>query len=642
MISRKLIILFLLISISGIGYGQSLKDLINAAETEFESGNYYAAADLYNKVLDINNTLSFAQYNLAESYRKNRDYKNAGKWYKKIRIDYLEEFPLSGFWYATMMKNQGKYSKAYKDYKKFYKSHRTIDELHTYIIKAKHEYKLCLKLAEVDNKPTNVNINHPDTSINSIYGEFSPVEIDSTIFYSSFKNYNNTYPNLFKSRILNNVNDSVAVAFNSLFYDDNYHYSLSPINKNGELCFTKCPIDNNNSNCTIYIASLVDKQLQDIRALNSDINLKGSNSRHPMLTHFNNKELLIFSSDRPGGFGGYDIWYSYRDEDGIFGKSKNIGRKINSFENEITPFYFPEDTTLFFSSTWHTSYGGYDIFSSYGDFKFWEIPDNIGLPVNSSYDDLYYNFNHLSKNVFFVSNRKGSYAWSNESCCNDIYTYKLSYSLNDSIREERRRLKKIEKIERLSNDLKLLTPLELYFDNNIPDPGSRDSITTTKINDLLNDYFSQKKNYTQEYSKGQSGKNKEIAINEINDFFYEDVETGLDNLYLFVEMLEELLANNKKITLTLKAFASPLNNKEYNAQLAKRRIHSLTNFLIAYNDSAFSIYLDNKSLIINHLSFGESTASESISDDLYDIRNSVYNPSAARERRITIIAITFD
>lgn len=102
-------------------------------------------------------------------------------------------------------------------------------------------------------------------------------------------------------------------------------------------------------------------------------------------------KVLYFTSDRPGGQGGLDIYISKRDIDDEWGPAKNIGPKINSHYSENTPFMAADNKTLFFSSQGHTTMGGYDIFSSdrLPDAS-WSIPGNIGYPVNTCDDDLFY------------------------------------------------------------------------------------------------------------------------------------------------------------------------------------------------------------------------------------------------------------
>ena len=95
------------------------------------------------------------------------------------------------------------------------------------------------------------------------------------------------------------------------------------------------------------------------------------------------------------------------------------------------------------------------------------------------------------------------------------------------------------------------------------------------------------------------------------------------------------------VEITIKGFASPLNDSFYNDNLSKRRIMSLDNYLKQYDNGNLNKYIKNGQLIIKHEAYGESEASTNISDNLNDLRNSVYSPAAALERKIKIIAVKF-
>ena len=95
---------------------------------------------------------------------------------------------------------------------------------------------------------------------------------------------------------------------------------------------------------------------------------------------------LFFSSNRRGGKGGFDIWYSVANEKGEFGKAINCGTKINTSGDEITPLYSEDTKTLYFSSDYHPNAGGFDVFKSKGNQNKFNKVQNIGFPVNSSFE----------------------------------------------------------------------------------------------------------------------------------------------------------------------------------------------------------------------------------------------------------------
>lgn len=116
------------------------------------------------------------------------------------------------------------------------------------------------------------------------------------------------------------------------------------------------------------------------------------------------RTVCYFSSDRPGGRGGKDIYY-IKKKGNRWSDAKDLGRKINTKFDEESPFIH-EDGTLYFSSKGHNSIGGYDIFSSAGTGvgKF-SKPVNLGIPINSVEDDLFYFVTSDNKIAYFMSKR---------------------------------------------------------------------------------------------------------------------------------------------------------------------------------------------------------------------------------------------
>ncbi len=100
---------------------------------------------------------------------------------------------------------------------------------------------------------------------------------------------------------------------------------------------------------------------------------------------------LFFTSDRPGGMGGMDIYLSKRLPNGNWGIPMNLGPKINTPKDEISPFIHPDGVTLFFSSRGNNSMGGFDIFYAIrDDNNEWNTPTNLGYPINTPNDDAFY------------------------------------------------------------------------------------------------------------------------------------------------------------------------------------------------------------------------------------------------------------
>ena len=123
------------------------------------------------------------------------------------------------------------------------------------------------------------------------------------------------------------------------------------------------------------------------------------------------EQTLFFSSERPGGLGGKDIYMSVKREDGIWGEAVNLGPNINTAEDDDAPFIHADNKTLYFSSKGHNSMGGYDIFYvKMDELKGkWGKPQNIGYPINTTADDIYYVVTGDGNTGYFSSSRVGGY-----------------------------------------------------------------------------------------------------------------------------------------------------------------------------------------------------------------------------------------
>ena len=129
---------------------------------------------------------------------------------------------------------------------------------------------------------------------------------------------------------------------------------------------------------------------------------------YPYIVQNGENEILYFSSDRPDGHGGMDIWYTMRplnSDDFDFSFPQNAGEQINTIGDEITPFYDSQKKSLFFSSNGHPTLGGFDIFSSSGTPENWKQPENLKQPVNSAANDFGYVYQDSKENIFLVSTR---------------------------------------------------------------------------------------------------------------------------------------------------------------------------------------------------------------------------------------------
>lgn len=148
------------------------------------------------------------------------------------------------------------------------------------------------------------------------------------------------------------------------------------------LIFTGCDWPDSYGSCDLYYAQKKNGQWGNLRHAATPLNSKHWDTQ-PSLSA--NGEYLYFTSNRPGGFGGSDIWRSKRTANGGWGAPENLGETINTSGNEQSPFLHADGQTLYFASDAHPGLGDYDIFiSRLGEGGEWQAPKNIGYPINTA------------------------------------------------------------------------------------------------------------------------------------------------------------------------------------------------------------------------------------------------------------------
>lgn len=121
------------------------------------------------------------------------------------------------------------------------------------------------------------------------------------------------------------------------------------------------------------------------------------------------EKTLYFSSNRPGGYGGLDIYSVRMLPDGSWAKPQNLGPNINTKYNEESPFIHPDGKTLYFSSQGHSSMGGFDIFFSSLEDTSWTEPENLGYPLNTAENELYFVLSADGRRGYFSGMRSETF-----------------------------------------------------------------------------------------------------------------------------------------------------------------------------------------------------------------------------------------
>ncbi|MFN5786612.1 MAG: tetratricopeptide repeat protein [Flavobacteriia bacterium] len=634
-----LILLFALVCSSQVLGQGKLASYLKYAEEKYNKGDYFYAVELYQKAMELDSNAVTTLWKYAETLKAYKDYRKAEYYYAKV---YEREegniYPMSLINLGIMQKHNGKYDEALETFKKakkkFYK-----DKKNYVYLKAKRELESCLWAKAALKDTANLIFSRLPETVNTKDSEFGHNLQDGKLIFSSLRadsvsSAEEVYATTYKTRLFSaqikegqfEQSQRIEDLFKESLNSGNGSYSLD----GKRFYFSICQDEGYNYRCKIMVAEYENGKWSNIDSLGDIINEEGSNTTMPSIGKLDGFEVLFFASDRSETEGGMDLWYSVIKNGNQYTKPRNI-KTLNSPDNELSPFWDERSKTLYFSSSWHDGFGGQDVFSAFYKEQF-EEPKNVGLPLNSAANDIY--FFKSGDTSYVTSNRVGVLYSKNPTCCSDIFSGHPPIKILPPTPKE------------TLADLNKRLPVTLYFHNDCPDPKSHD--TLTKVNYIIGygDYREMLDKYQVEYSSGLNGEKAEEAKEDIESFFIEYVDQGVKDLYLFRGLLFEELQKGAKINVTVKGFASPLAKTDYNVNLTKRRISSLVNYLMQYENGVFKPYIlgnapNGGKVVFTQVPFGEYTANKLTSDNLHDQKNSVYSRAAAIERKIEIQSVDY-
>lgn len=639
----------------GVAHTQDFKkEQVAFADEQRAAKNYISAIRYYKMALATDSTDLSVWWKYAECLRLYRDYREAERVYAKIyELDKRNDYIRSIYYLGQMQKHNGKYSEALETFKEAKKKY--LNDKRGYLYqKSKQEIESCLWAKRAMLDTVKVEMQFLPQPINSSDSEFGHTIWENTLYFSSMKgDSTNQQDEIFAEHYTNSIytaklTDSVVNRQTDVFsakrFSGNGSFSLDK----KRFYYSSCVPFEDAFQCKILVARVDDDRLFGIDTLGEIINEEDANTTMPFVGLFKGKETLFFASDRRGGKGGLDLYYAHIKNGTQYAEPVALS-DVNTMDEDICPFFDSLEQKLYFSSNWYYGFGGFDIYSAQMDKDQFDEAKNLGLPINSSANDLYY-FRDKEKH-YLSTNRMGVLYSNNPTCCSDILSYSIPVepelvdTLIAAVNDDTLRKGKTPRFTSLQ-DLNKKLPIALYFHNDIPNPRSLD--TTSKVNYInsYTDYMAMIPEYKREYSKGLENPKATEAQEDIESFFTEFVEQGVKDLLEFQELLLAELQRGNSIVLTVKGFASPLAKTNYNVNLTKRRIASLVNYLAQLGSGEFAPYLNGTApngakLKIQQVPFGEYTAAKLISDNPNDLKNSIYSRAASLERKIEIQSVTF-
>jgi len=422
------ILTLLLVMVSGNVIAQPLTSIpfqahIEKAEEYAETNNLASQLDQLEEAYKKNRDKSMLPL-MAELNYKLRDYGKAENLYKRIVDSDKKGTNIEALYmYGKMLKLNGKYAEAAEVFRKIKDGDND-----TYANLSILELKGILLAVSSDS--TNVTVSSAGPKVNTKSGEYSPFLMENELYFTSSALESGAEPGKdYGVKLLRSQRDKDGGWGKSTEADALITASSPAI---GNVAFSVRDQTMFLTKVTFHGEELktsrVYYSIREGNAWTDPAIVQGLPDsfivKNPMPGELYGRDVLFFSTDAPGGKGGFDIFYATKISIGVYDSPVNLGSMVNTAGNEITPFY--RDGKLIFATDGLPSFGGYDLYSTEWNGTSWSTPVNMGPGFNSSADDMYYMVDDEGYEGLLVSNRVGTTSLRGKTCCDDIFTFSIA------------------------------------------------------------------------------------------------------------------------------------------------------------------------------------------------------------------------
>jgi outer membrane protein OmpA-like peptidoglycan-associated protein len=609
---------------------QKSTSALRLADDLFRQGSYFDAVDYYQQLKQADERNIYYTWQLAWCYLATRDYVPAAHYFSEVDALGKKVYPLASFYAGRMLKQQGEYQAAISMFQHFLDDNkkssgsgsfvnpdpriqnnpdRTVAPKSMKDVKKKAQVEIdgCNMAINSIKSPQPVTVINAGPNVNTSYTELSPYPLgDTALLFSTMGR--NSLIELYGNEKAN-YKEHFMVSHKQAGYVDSFQWPL-PFNDGhfgdvrvheGNGCFspggdrfyfTRCAEgDSQIITCSIFVSKFSVEGWGIPELVGGNVNEAGSSNTMPCVAKVGKKEILYFSSNRKlQSRGGYDIWYSVIDpRNGSYRRPQNCGKKINTLGDEITPYYDSRENKLWFATNGLKSMGGFDIYWASGGPSRYSDVQNAGYPINSSADELYFIKDPLGKpDAYVVSNRIGSYALKNPTCCNDIW--RIQYEPKLAI------MGKV--VNKKNNELVPQTVVKM-----VDQKGELNTYNSEDGNFMFNiarghsyTLTGDKQGYTTSHS---SVSTMDIKRSDADDtvmvtIYLDTIKTSfsVSNIYYdydkatlrpesvtSLDSVVHFLQDNPSITVEIYSYTDSKGTDEYNLQLSQRRAQSVLDYL---------------------------------------------------------------
>lgn len=352
-------------------------------------------------------------YKLGESFRRFHDPAGASRWYAEVlQLDSLGlKFPLAAYHQAACLRATGALEEAERMLQRFLDRYKG-DALVTEAARRELEGLSFIRAQYADSNGVRLKVHAAGTAFNADGSSYAPFQNGDTLFYTaSRRSESGPYTNrVYRYSMEDDTASSVLVIPGQQGWEE----GAGVFTPGGDrVYFTRWEEKGAGKISTVWMAEKKGEGYGAPVKLEA-LAPEGFSARQPALI---GNKILLYASDKPGGAGGFDLYSTQLDEKGLPGSPVNMGTAVNSYANEQTPFYHRPSGTLVFSSNRGGGMGGYDLYAAKGEPGIWGAPKNMGYPVNSLRDDQYFfsaSKHDLYENAWLSSDRASV-------CCLELF-----------------------------------------------------------------------------------------------------------------------------------------------------------------------------------------------------------------------------
>lgn len=575
----------------------------------FNKKEYDKAKKNFTKIIEIEPGYIKSYFYLASIAYEENDFPVSEKYYQEaLKLDSINQTEIF-YSLAIVQQKQAKYNDALRNFEKYIQNPSKNPGL---LRKARAEadkirIRLKLQNENIIFKPVPLN-----PEINSYESEYFPVltgDNQKMIFTRNTKGQEDFFEATFKNgkwsdiKPISEINTPENEGANTMTVDGKV------------MIFTICDRNRTYGSCDLFITKKINGKWSKIKNMGSVINSEFWDS-HPSLS--NDGKTLYFASDRPGGYGGKDIWVSKISENGIWGKPICLDTNVNTKYDDFTPFIHADNHTLYFTSVGHEGMGSADLFMSKFSNGKWSKASNLGSPINTEDHEGGIFITLDGKTAYFCTDR---FQAKNKNL--DIYTFEVPQNIRpEPVSFIKGCVFDAGTKELLDADISIYNNENSNLINTVK--TSNDSFLIALPGGIDYNITINKKSYVFHSERFLLPENKtdlnpyylSIGLSKIEELsdknpivlkniFFEYNSSELDTIRSASELgnLIKLLNDNPEVKIQINGHTDNQGSEEYNMLLSESRAKAVYNYLvdknIAPNNLAYKGYGESRPIADN-------------------------------------------